>query len=73
MVHAIDDAAREQLLADTFGAIPDLAERLPSRDERDRRPTVADLSAVGSGQQSTIGIEGSRNSRSIRSELTIVA
>jgi metal-responsive CopG/Arc/MetJ family transcriptional regulator len=32
----VDDAEREQMFADTFGALPDLARRVPSRDEWDR-------------------------------------
>lgn len=32
----VDDAGREQLLADTFGTVPGLAERVSSRDEWDR-------------------------------------
>lgn len=32
----VDDAGRERLLADTFGAVPGLGERVPSRREWDR-------------------------------------
>jgi hypothetical protein len=33
----LDGAERERVLQDTFGAVPGLGERLPSRDEWDRR------------------------------------
>jgi hypothetical protein len=32
----VDDGERDRLLADTFGAIPGLGQRVPSRDEWDR-------------------------------------
>lgn len=32
----VDDVERERLLAETFGALPALAERVPSREEWDR-------------------------------------
>lgn len=32
-----DDVERKRLLADTFGAVPDLGDRVPPRDEWDRR------------------------------------
>jgi Ribbon-helix-helix protein, copG family len=37
LADGVDDAGREWLLADTFGAVPAAGERAASRDEWDRR------------------------------------